>query len=175
MAVSCRKENLVRMNLNVEEIAALTDDVIRRMTEVGDAVAAVEGERTYFPIRILGWDPLCSRREHARLWTELLRLAVCEAMARLCTRSPTLWLGSRYYFIRETRFVASPMLHSALDSVAFSLRDRNQRRSTRAACLRPLTLSPHPSPISRLPLPSLIPRGICCPLQVHKHDRAARR
>jgi hypothetical protein len=50
VAVSCRKENLVRMNLNVEEIGALTDDVIRRMSEVGDAVAAVKGERTYFPL-----------------------------------------------------------------------------------------------------------------------------
>lgn len=41
-----RKENGVRMNLSAEQISAMTDDIIRQMSAVGDAVAAVQGERT---------------------------------------------------------------------------------------------------------------------------------
>jgi Zn-dependent oligopeptidase len=41
------RENMLSLSLNAEEIAVLTDQIIARMTAVGDEVAAVEGERTF--------------------------------------------------------------------------------------------------------------------------------
>jgi len=190
VAVSCRKENLVRMNLNADEIGALTDDVIRRMSEVGDAVAAVKGERTYFP---RNGSPVKMRRRPGS------RRGYCpawEALAGLCTRFPTLWAGSRSSLNETVKRVASPLRGglvciqrwAALPFLLVSATSAEAPLPLVCACKRsPLSLLPFPllspqplsrlpSPVSRTRLPSpLSSRAASAPRrQVRQHHRAAR-
>jgi hypothetical protein len=62
----CRKENGVKMDLSAEEIKSMTDDVIAKMSAVGDAVAAVQGERTC--------DPSKSATPRSRMLPGILRV-----------------------------------------------------------------------------------------------------